>query len=44
MVLAAGWLSALLIRSKWVSRGLNWSFAAVFTAFAATILLTEGRR
>ena len=31
-------------RTKWVERALNWSFAAIFTAFAATILFAEGRK
>lgn len=43
MVLAAEHLARLLTRSPWVQRALNWSFAGVFTAFAATILLAEGR-
>ena len=43
-VLAAEWLAKILVRSLWVQRALNWSFAAVFTAFAATILLAEGRK
>jgi len=44
MVYAAGWLAELLIRQAWVGRLLNWSFAAVFAGFAATILFAEGRR
>ena len=43
-VLAAEFLAGMLVRSIWVQRALNWSFAAVFTAFAATILLAEGRK
>ena len=43
-VLASEALANLLVSSKWVQRGLNWSFAAVFTAFAATILFAEGRK
>jgi threonine/homoserine/homoserine lactone efflux protein len=43
-VFAAERLAALLVRSAWVQRALNWSFAAVFTAFASTILLAEGRK
>lgn len=43
-VLAAEGLAKILVRSLWVQRALNWSFAAVFTAFAATILLAEGRK
>jgi threonine/homoserine/homoserine lactone efflux protein len=44
IVLAAEWLTTTLRDSKWVSKALNWSFAAVFMAFAATILLAEGRK
>jgi threonine/homoserine/homoserine lactone efflux protein len=44
MACAAGWLSKLLTQNKWVAQVLNWSFAGVFTAYAATILLTEARR
>lgn len=44
IVLAAEWLTATLRENQWVSKVLNWSFAAVFTAFAATILLAEGRK
>lgn len=43
MVLAAHWLAALLTRSQWVERALNWSFAAVFASFAVAILALEGR-
>lgn len=42
-VLAADWLIAAFRRTKWVERALNWSFAGIFTAFAATIL-TAGAR
>ena len=44
MVLAAEKLAGVLQTNKWVSRALNWTFAGVFTAFAATILLAEGRK
>ncbi|HTN63672.1 MAG TPA: LysE family translocator [Devosia sp.] len=44
MVLAAEKLTQVLLTNAWVSRALNWTFAGVFTAFAATILLAEGRR
>jgi threonine/homoserine/homoserine lactone efflux protein len=44
MVVAAEKLAGVLQTNKWVSRALNWTFAGVFTAFAATILLAEGRR
>jgi threonine/homoserine/homoserine lactone efflux protein len=43
-VLAAEWLTSTLRDNQWVARALNWSFAAVFMAFAATILLAEGRK
>ncbi len=42
-VFAADWLVAAFRRSKWVERALNWGFAAVFTAFAATILTAQAR-
>lgn len=42
-VLAADWLAAAFQRSIWVERALNWSFAAIFTAFAATILTAQAR-
>jgi len=44
MIYAAGWLAGVLTRQKWVGRLLNWSFAAVFAAFAITILVAEGRK
>jgi threonine/homoserine/homoserine lactone efflux protein len=44
IVLAAEWLTSTLRDNQWVARALNWSFAAVFMAFAATILLAEGRK
>ncbi|WP_108396705.1 LysE family translocator [Devosia submarina] len=44
VVLAAEWLTTTLREKEWVSRALNWSFAAVFMAFAVTILLAEGRK
>ena len=43
-VLAADWLAAAFKRTKWIERALNWSFAAIFTAFAATILTTQARQ
>jgi len=43
MVLAAGWLAAAFKRTKWIEKALNWSFAAIFTAFAATILTAQAR-
>jgi threonine/homoserine/homoserine lactone efflux protein len=42
-VLAADWLAAAFKKSIWVERVLNWSFAAIFTAFAATILTAQAR-
>lgn len=44
MVFAAEKLAGVLQTNAWVSRALNWTFAGVFTAFAATILLAEGRK
>ncbi|MBD8066530.1 LysE family translocator [Devosia sp. PTR5] len=44
VVLFAEWLTQTLRHNRWVGRALNWSFAAVFMAFAATILLAEGRK
>lgn len=44
IVLFAEWLTRTLKENAWVGKALNWSFAAVFMAFAATILLTEGRK
>jgi threonine/homoserine/homoserine lactone efflux protein len=44
VVLFAEWLTHTLKHNRWVGRALNWSFAAVFMAFAATILLAEGRK
>lgn len=43
IVLAAEWVAAAFKRSKWVERALNWSFAAIFTAFAVTILTAQAR-
>ena len=42
-VLAAERLAAAFKASIWVERALNWSFAAIFTAFAATILTAQAR-
>jgi threonine/homoserine/homoserine lactone efflux protein len=44
VVLAAEWLTRVLKESRWVGKALNYTFAGVFMAFAATILLVEGRR
>jgi threonine/homoserine/homoserine lactone efflux protein len=43
-VFFAEWLTRTLREKLWVSKALNWSFAAVFMAFAATILFAEGRK
>lgn len=43
IVFAAEWLAAAFRRSRWIERALNWSFAAIFTAFAATILTAQAR-
>ncbi len=42
-VLAADCLAAAFKRTKWMERALNWSFAAIFTAFAVTILTAQAR-
>ncbi|RDE09652.1 LysE family translocator [Pelagibacterium lacus] len=44
MVLGAQWLTGTLMRSPRAQKILNWSFAAVFAAFAVTILTAEARR
>lgn len=43
-VLFAEWLTTTLRDNQWVTKALNWSFATVFLAFAATILLAEGKK
>ncbi|MBK8084444.1 MAG: LysE family translocator [Devosia sp.] len=43
IVFAAERLAAEFKRSKWIEKALNWSFAAIFTAFAATILTAQAR-
>ena len=43
IVFAAEWLAASFKRSKWLERALNWSFAGIFAAFAATILTAQAR-
>jgi threonine/homoserine/homoserine lactone efflux protein len=43
-VLFAEWLTRTLREKAWVGKALNWSFAAVFMTFAATILFAEGRK
>lgn len=42
-VLLAAQLTELLTRTKWVQRALNYSFAGVFTSFAAIILTAQAR-
>jgi threonine/homoserine/homoserine lactone efflux protein len=44
IIILADWVAAVLTRSKRAQKLLNWSFAAVFAGFAATILMLEGRR
>lgn len=44
IVLGAHWLTGTLMKSPRVQKILNWSFAAVFAGFAATILFTEARK
>ncbi len=44
VVIGAGRIANLFRTSHWVERALNYSFACVFTAFAVTILLSEGRK
>lgn len=43
-VLGAHWLSGTLMKSQRTQKILNWSFAAVFAGFAATILFAEARK
>ena len=42
-VVLAEQLTRLLTRTKWIQRALNYSFAAVFTTFAAVILTAQAR-
>jgi threonine/homoserine/homoserine lactone efflux protein len=42
-IFAAEQVARLLTRTKWVQRALNWSFAGVFTTFAAVILTAQAR-
>ena len=44
IILLADGVARVLTRSVRAQKALNWSFAAVFAGFAATILLLEGRR
>ena len=43
IVAFAQWIADAFRRSKWVERAINWSFAGIFTAFAATILTAQAR-
>jgi threonine/homoserine/homoserine lactone efflux protein len=42
-VFAADWIAAAFKKTRWVEKALNWSFAGIFTAFAATILTAQAR-
>ena len=42
-VYSADWIAAAFRKTKWVEKALNWSFAGIFTAFAATILTAQAR-
>jgi threonine/homoserine/homoserine lactone efflux protein len=44
IVFGAQWLTETLMRSERFQKALNWSFAAVFAAFAVTILTAEARK
>ena len=44
IVVGAQWLTETLMRSTRIQKALNWSFAAVFAAFAVTILTAEARK
>ncbi len=39
----AHWIAEAFRKTKLVERAINWSFAAIFTAFAATILTAQAR-
>ncbi len=39
----AQWIADAFRRTKWVERAINWSFAGIFTIFAATILTAQAR-
>ncbi len=43
IILMAGWIGNVLVNSQKAQKALNWSFAAVFAAFAITILAVEGK-
>ncbi|WP_196260258.1 LysE family translocator [Pelagibacterium limicola] len=44
IVLGARWLTETVMKSQRIQKALNWSFAAVFAGFAATILFAEARK
>lgn len=44
VVLGAQWLTETVMRSPRIQKALNYSFAAVFAAFAVTILTAEARK
>lgn len=39
----AQWIADAFRKTKWVERAINWSFAGIFTIFAATILTAQAR-
>lgn len=43
IVFVAEHLAEAFRRSKWIEKALNWGFAAIFTAFAVTILTAQAR-
>jgi threonine/homoserine/homoserine lactone efflux protein len=43
IVYFAQWIADAVRRTKWIERTINWGFASVFTAFAATILTAQAR-
>lgn len=43
IVVFAQWIADAFRKTKWVERTINYSFAAIFTAFAATILTAQAR-
>ena len=43
VVMAADWLSSWLQNNRKVLRGMDYTFAGVFSVFAAKILLTQAR-
>lgn len=43
IVVFAQWIADAFRKTKWVERTINYSFAAIFAAFAATILTAQAR-